>query len=157
MNAPSPRLAHHLVLSPRHPTPTPLRLPSFGRYAIRDPKGESPEPQTAVLHPSSVNAKLSGGDWCAPYIAFHECVRTTKLYVRDASPAPLLPLLIFGGAELELAEPSLSLSVAATMGGVKLTVDGWLSVRVQPPRAAANIFELRKRVESRLQERHRAD
>lgn len=120
-------------------------------YAIRDPKGESPEPQTAVLHPSSVNAKLAGAGWCAPYVAFHECVRTTKLYVRDASPAPLLPLLVFGGAQLELAEPKLSLAVSATMGGVELTIDGWLSVRVQPPRAAANLIELRKRVEARLQ------
>ena len=98
-----------------------------------------------------MNAKLTRADWGAPYVAFHECVRTTKLYVRDASPAPLLPLVIFGGAELKLAEPTLSLSVAATMGGVELTVDGWLSVRVQPPRAAASILELRKRFEARLQ------
>jgi uncharacterized membrane protein YgcG len=77
--------------------------------------------------------------------------RTTKLYVRDAPPAPLLPLIIFGGAELKLAEPTLSFAMAATAGGVELTVDGWLSVRVQPPRAAASILELRKRFEARLQ------
>ena len=121
-------------------------------YLIRDAKGENTEPSAAALHPSSVNSRgVSGGDWLAPYIAFHECVRTTKLYVRDCSPAPLLPLLLFAGAELRQADPSVGLAVAATQGGMELVVDGWLSVKVQPARVANLVLELRQRVDGLLQ------
>jgi ATP-dependent RNA helicase DHX57 len=120
-------------------------------YLIRDAKGESTEPSVAQLHPSSVNSRLARSDGLAPYIAFHECVLTTKLYIRDSSPAPLLPLLLFGGAHLRQADPNMSLAVAATHGGVELLVDGWLSVKVQPPRAANLVLEMRRRIDALMQ------
>ena len=126
--------------------------PQGTSYLIRDAKGENPEPSVAALHPSSVNSRgLSGGGWLAPYIAFHECVRTTKLYVRDCSPAPLLPLLLFGGATLRQADPAVGFAVAATQGGMELSVDGWLNVKVQPPRVAKLVIEMRQRVDALLQ------
>eukprot|EP00961_Rhodomonas_salina_P223181 3018135-Rhodomonas_salina.1 len=36
--------------------------------------------QIASVHPSSITCKLNGGEWRSPYVAYHECVRTTKIY-----------------------------------------------------------------------------
>jgi hypothetical protein len=45
----------------------------------------------------------------------------------------------------------MSLAVAATHGGVELLVDGWLSVKVQPPRAANLVLEMRRRIDALMQ------
>ena len=45
-------------------------------------------------------------DWKTPYLAFHERIRTTKIYVRDCTPVPPLALMIFAGGEVEEESPS---------------------------------------------------
>jgi len=95
-------------------------------------------PQVAAIHPSSVNSRVGAGDWSAPFVAYHECVRTTKLYVRDATPAPLLALLAFcgNGARQEDADV--------------LCIDGWLRMQVTPARAVPKLLELRGHLEQRV-------
>jgi len=137
------------------------------KLLIRDPTGGAAEPQAASIHPSSVNSKLSGSQWCAPMVAFHECVRTTKLYVRDASPAPLLPLLICSGSSLTQEEPEPAMARGWQQRGqehrgggkgkgqaqsCELTLDGWLSVSVRPPRVVPLIMQMRQRVDALMAE-----
>jgi len=109
------------------------------KLQIRDPSGEAAEPQLAALHPSSVNSRLGGSDWAAPFVCFHECVRTTKLYVRDCTPAPLLAALAFCGAD------------ARSEGEGVLSIDGWLRMRVEPARAAPQLLDLRAQLGSLVQ------
>merc|ERR1712196_353609 len=67
------------------------------KLEIRDPRGVESEPQSASVHPSSVRGRLNGSHWPSPYCCFHEKVRTTKVYVRDATPTPpLAPFLLTG-------------------------------------------------------------
>jgi hypothetical protein len=35
------------------------------------------------------------GEWKSCYVSFHECVRTSKIYVRDCTPVPPLAMLLF--------------------------------------------------------------
>ena len=35
------------------------------------------------------------GEWQSCYVCFHECVRTSKIYVRDCTPVPPLAMLLF--------------------------------------------------------------
>ena len=35
------------------------------------------------------------GEWQSCYVSFHECVRTSKIYVRDCTPVPPLAMLLF--------------------------------------------------------------
>ena len=45
---------------------------------VRAADRASSEPDTASVHPSSVNARLDGAGWRSAYVAYHERVRTTK-------------------------------------------------------------------------------
>jgi ATP-dependent RNA helicase DHX57 len=42
----------------------------------------------AAIHPSSINSKVNAGEWKSCYVAFHECVRTTKVYAYTSSLRP---------------------------------------------------------------------
>ena len=35
------------------------------------------------------------GEWQSCYVSFHECVRTSKIYVRECTPVPPLAMLLF--------------------------------------------------------------
>jgi ATP-dependent RNA helicase DHX57 len=64
---------------------------------IREADASSATPQIANVHPSSVNSNVAAVEWRAPFLAFHERVMTTKIYVRDCTPVPPLALMIFAG------------------------------------------------------------
>ena len=88
------------------------------KLEMRDPRGIDSVPQSASLHPSSVRGRLTGDHWHSPYCCFHEKVRTTKVYIRDATPTPpLAPFLLTGNA----------------LGGdgPVLVLDGWLTCVVE--------------------------
>jgi hypothetical protein len=59
------------------------------------------EPDPASVHPSSVNSSLDGSQWRSCYVAFHERVKTTKVYVRDSTPVPPLAMMLLAGGELQ--------------------------------------------------------
>ncbi len=59
------------------------------------------EPDSATVHPSSVNSPLDGSQWRSCYVAFHERVKTTKVYVRDSTPVPPLAMMLLAGGELQ--------------------------------------------------------
>ena len=103
---------------------------------MRDPTGGT-APQTANVHPSSVNSRVGAEQWSSPYLVFHERVRTSKVYLRDCSPVPPLALLLFAGGRLDVCRQQ----------GSALLVDGWLRVGV-PARAVPLLLSFRGRVDA---------
>ena len=101
---------------------------SGGRATWRDVKGE------VGIHPSSVNAKLgaSGSPPAFPFAVFLEKVKTSRVFVRDATVVAPAALLLFGGA----------MDVRHAEGRVCL--DGWLWLR-----ASAQTAVLFKRLQRR--------
>ena len=109
------------------------------------------EPDAASVHPGSVNGQLDGGAWRSCYVAFHERVKTTKVYMRDSTPVPPLAMMLLAGGEL-----------AREDGGGKdgqqryetggdgtdeiLALDGFYRLHV-PPVAAELVMKLRERIQ----------
>ena len=108
------------------------------KLLIRAPGGAAMQPQKASVHPASVAAKLDGRRWRTPYAAFHERVRTTKDYVRDATPVPPLAPFLLTGCRLETDDD----------GGV--TIDEWLSASLVGRGGADAVCAVRDRVDGRV-------
>lgn len=119
----------------------------------------------ASVHPSSVAARVSGKGWEGwPFCAYHERVLTTKVYMRDVTPLPLLALpLLCGGNVVVVVDEEDETGKGGTqaMGGggkgggsggarwCTLVVDGWLRLQV-PAAAAPTVIAARKQVGDRL-------
>ena len=85
-----------------------------------------------AIHPSSVlfHENDSGGGFDSPYLVYHEMVKTTKIYIRDATVVGAYALLLFG-VDMDIqADKSLVL------------LDDWLSFKIKP-RTAALLSDLR--------------
>eukprot|EP00656_Telonema_subtile_P030709 TRINITY_DN33695_c0_g1_i1.p1 TRINITY_DN33695_c0_g1~~TRINITY_DN33695_c0_g1_i1.p1 ORF type:complete len:686 (+),score=123.78 TRINITY_DN33695_c0_g1_i1:102-2159(+) len=96
------------------------------------------EPVPVAIHPSSVLSKVKG---CAsPYLVYHELVRTTKLYVRDATPVSPLALVLFGGRLKAGTRPDRS-------GETVLTIDGWVKFTV-PVQLQSLLVETRAQIDA---------
>ena len=107
------------------------------KLLVRDPDGGKAEPQRAQVHPSSVASKLNGATWRTPFMVFHERVRTTKVYVRDATPVPPLAPFLLSGNRLDHQ-------------GDCLTLDGWLSTETEPKHHADLVVRLREKIDGRV-------
>lgn len=73
------------------------------------------------LHPSSVNYTVSR--YPSPYLVYQEKVRTSRIYVRDCTMVPVMPLVLFSGCALhvELQQGNFILSLD----------DGWIKFLVE--------------------------
>lgn len=69
---------------------------------------------------------------------YHEKVQTSKVFVRDASPAPPYALLLFGGA------------VTVRHADSRVLVDDWIRFEA-PARVAVLVKELRREVDAALE------
>lgn len=52
------------------------------------------------MHPSSINSVC--GHFSSPFLVFQEKVKTSKIYIRECTMVPLLPLVLFSGSELKI-------------------------------------------------------
>ena len=113
------RLSSRRSPTSRLPSQRRRRTPAVPEFEIGDkgPRGVESEPQSASVHPSSVRGRLNGSHWPSPYCCFHEKVRTTKVYVQDATPTPPLAPFLLTGNNLE--------------GETTLVLDGWLKCVVE--------------------------
>ena len=105
----------------------------------------------AAVHPSSINSRLHGGAWRSCYVVFHERVQTSKVYIRDTTPAPPLALLLLCGARLEQKQQQKHTETAAPGGGGAgggglLVLDEWLRVEVSSASMARMLVEMRQRL-----------
>ena len=91
-----PQLAY--VYAP--PTKKGAASASAVKLHVRAADRALPEPDSASVHPGSVNGTLDGGAWRSCYVAFHERVKTTKVYMRDSTPVPPLAMMLLAGGEL---------------------------------------------------------
>eukprot|EP00873_Tetraselmis_striata_P009250 jgi/Tetstr1/429514/TSEL_019419.t1 len=115
---------------------------------IRDADTSAPAPQLATVHPSSVNSAVAAVEWRTPFLAFHERVKTTKVYVRDCTPVPPLALMIFGGGVVTSSDVG---GGGGHYGGeAALCMDEWFTLNVMPRRAADIVLEVRRRTDALL-------
>lgn len=52
------------------------------------------------IHPSSVNSIV--GHFPSPFLVFQEKVKTSRIFIRDCTMIPLLPLVLFAGSDLRI-------------------------------------------------------
>lgn len=113
----------------------------------------SAEPVAVAIHPSSVNAKETRFE--SKFLVFAEKVRTTQVYVRDASPVSPYALMLFGGG-LVAERGGGPTSRGGGNGGAEpstvLVVDSWIKFRV-PKRVEALILDVRSKLSSLLQQK----
>ena len=64
--------------------------------AREEGKSEATE---VALHPSCIASKQIKS-LLSPYLVYHERVKTTRVYIRDATPVPAHALLLFAGRSL---------------------------------------------------------
>ncbi|KAL7546120.1 hypothetical protein ACHAWF_009456 [Thalassiosira exigua] len=85
-----------------------------------------------ALHPSSVASK-SMGSFSSKYLVYHERVKTTRVYIRDATPVSPYALILFGGGSIQVEG-----------GGIESVIwmDGWLGFKC-PRRDHELLMELR--------------
>ena len=117
---------------------------------IREADTSSPAPQLASVHPSSVNSAVAAIEWRSPFLAFHERVRTTKIYVRDCTPVPPLAVMIFGGGAVEQTSGKDYNDPYGGGGEAALCMDGWFTLNVAPASSAGVVLDLRRRVDALL-------
>lgn len=53
-----------------------------------------------ALHPSSINANV--GYFGSPYLVYQEKVKTSRIFIRECSMIPQLPLVLFSGKLFEI-------------------------------------------------------
>ncbi|CAB0005176.1 unnamed protein product [Nesidiocoris tenuis] len=53
-----------------------------------------------LLHPSSVNYEVT--DYPSPYLVYQEKVKTAKVFIRDCTMVPILPLVLFSAGALKV-------------------------------------------------------
>jgi ATP-dependent RNA helicase DHX57 len=98
--------------------------------------------ERVFIHPSSAN--FSVGDYSCPWIVYHQLVRTSKPFLRDANECNIYDLLLFGG-NLEVsssegvividnyARLSANARIGALIGGLRRKVDEILAQKVANP------------------------
>lgn len=67
---------------PRQPTPDELKFKTKTDGYV-------------ALHPSSVNSSV--GYFTSPYLVYQEKVKTSRVFIRECSMVPQLPLVLFSG------------------------------------------------------------
>ncbi|XP_014485773.1 PREDICTED: putative ATP-dependent RNA helicase DHX57 isoform X1 [Dinoponera quadriceps] len=98
------------------------------------------------IHPSSVNFRT--GHYTSPYLVYQEKIKTSRVYIKEVSMIPSLPLLLFSGYQLnmELHNGTFVLSLE----------DGWIMFVVESHRMGQLLqrirIELAKLLEQKMQD-----
>ena len=98
--------------------------------------------ERVFVHPASANFNV--GNYSCPWLVYHELVRTSKAFLRDATECSSYALLLFGGkldvkASDELiiddgyARLSANARIGALIGGLRRKVDDLLESKVSDP------------------------
>ncbi|XP_050068197.1 putative ATP-dependent RNA helicase DHX57 isoform X2 [Anopheles maculipalpis] len=53
-----------------------------------------------ALHPSSVNASV--GHFGSPFLVYQEKMKTSRIFIRETTMVPLLPMVLFSGSDLQI-------------------------------------------------------
>lgn len=72
---------------PRQPLPSELRF-------------KTNQDGFVFIHPSSINASVA--HFSSPFLVYQEQVKTSKIFIRECTMIPLLPLVLFSGNHLNI-------------------------------------------------------
>ena len=82
------------------------------------------------IHPSSINFTV--GHYTSPYIVYQEKIKTSKVYIKEVSMVPMLPLVLFSGYGINVEQHD---------GIFVLSLeDGWIMFRVDSDRVSCFFF-----------------
>ncbi|CAB3221246.1 unnamed protein product [Arctia plantaginis] len=115
---------------PRQPTPDELKFKTKTDGYV-------------ALHPSSVNSNI--GYFNSPYLVYQEKVKTSRVFIRECSMVPQLPLVLFSGC---------SLSVELHNGTFIVSLeDGWIMFQVEKHEVAEMLKTIRIELINLLEEK----
>ncbi|XP_055641753.1 putative ATP-dependent RNA helicase DHX57 [Toxorhynchites rutilus septentrionalis] len=85
------------------------------------------------LHPSSINSRF--GHFNSPYLVYQEKVKTSRIYIRETTMVPMLPMVLFSGSDMRIE----------LHGGdfVILLEDGWIALQAETHQVAEMVKFLR--------------
>ena len=107
-----------------------------GGMALKAKAENGEKQEDMALHPSCITGK-SKGSLSSKYLVYHERVKTTRVYIRDATPVSPYALILFGGGRMQVE--------ACPRGGNEsvLRLDGWLGFKC-PRKDHLLVMELRE-------------
>ncbi|XP_034189503.2 putative ATP-dependent RNA helicase DHX57 isoform X1 [Osmia lignaria lignaria] len=95
------------------------------------------------IHPSSVNFHV--GHFPSPYLVFQEKMKTSKVFIKEVSMVPLLPLILFSGYELNVELHNGIFIVSLE--------DGWILLSVESHRVAQLLQRVRMELSKLLEQK----
>lgn len=98
-----------------------------------------------AIHPSSVNSIIS--NYKSPFLIYQEKIKTSKIFIRESTMIPVLPLVLFSGSDLhiELHDGNF----------VILLEDGWILFQAASHEIAEMLKALRVELAKLLEEKIR--
>ena len=98
--------------------------------------------ERVFIHPSSSN--FSTGNYSCPWLVYHDLVRTSKPFLRDATECSAYALLLFGGRlEVQAANATIVVEdwvrlsanarIGSLIGGLRRKMDDLLTRKVEDP------------------------
>jgi ATP-dependent RNA helicase DHX57 len=95
------------------------------------------------IHPSSVNAIV--GHFSSPYLVYQEKMKTSRIYIRECTMVPLLPLVLFAGSDMTIE----------LHGGdfIVLLENGWIMLQAAKHEVAEMIKCMRDELSKILEEK----
>ncbi|CAH2090225.1 unnamed protein product [Euphydryas editha] len=129
----TPEKSYHMQIGgaiPRQPTPDELKFKTKSDGYV-------------ALHPSSVNSTV--GYYASPYLVYQEKVKTSRVFIRECSMVPQLPLVLFSGCTLavELHNGTFIVSLE----------DGWIMFQVEKHEVAEMLKTIRVELINLLEEK----
>ncbi|KAF5277617.1 hypothetical protein FQA39_LY06110 [Lamprigera yunnana] len=89
--------------------------------------------EEVFLHPSSINYTVT--NFQSPYLVYQEKVRTSRIFIRDCSMVPAVPLVLFSGSDVD---------ISVNNGTTFLVLNnGWIRFHVEKHQIAEMIKAIR--------------
>ncbi|PSN50364.1 putative ATP-dependent RNA helicase DHX57 [Blattella germanica] len=107
-------------------TPEKLYAPSVGGAVPKELRADELKFKTrddgyVFIHPSSVNFTVT--HFTSPYLVYQEKVKTSRVFIRDCSMVPIIPLILFSGSGLQVELHQGTFIIALEDGWIKFAVD----------------------------------
>ncbi|XP_018560906.1 putative ATP-dependent RNA helicase DHX57 [Anoplophora glabripennis] len=99
--------------------------------------------EIVFMHPSSVNYSVRS--FPSPYMVYQEKVRTSKVFFRDCTMVPVIPLVLFSGSDLEVTVHNGNTFVALE--------EGWILFQVEEHKVAEMVKLIRQELFDLLEEK----
>lgn len=96
-----------------------------------------------ALHPSSVNSNT--GKFASPFLIYQEKVKTSRIFIRDCTMVPIVPLILFSGTDVRIELHNSDF--------LFLLEDGWLLIQADSLKTAEGMIWMKKELMSVLEEK----